>query len=53
MKYYTKPTIEITSVDSGESIMVVSSANINGNKIKKFEVDSESNGVNMLSNWHS
>jgi hypothetical protein len=47
MKHYTKPTIEITRIDSGESIMKVSSANINGNNIIKSDT------VNTLGKWNS
>jgi hypothetical protein len=49
MKHYTKPTIEIARIDSGESIMVVSSVNINPEKIVK----ATDKGINTLSNWHS
>ncbi len=47
MKHYIKPTIEIKRIDSGENIMVVSSVNINTNKIQK------SNTVNKIGVWNS
>jgi hypothetical protein len=46
MKKYTKPTIDITKIDSGESIMKVSSVNINENIVKSTK-------INQLNSWHS
>ncbi len=51
MKDYKKPTIEITRIDSGESIMQVSSANINTANIVNVK-DISGTGVNTI-NWHS
>jgi hypothetical protein len=48
MKHYMKPTIEITRLDSGESIMKVSSVNINKNNIIH---DSTGISVGQLGSW--